>query len=617
MNDEDILDKYGLLAKSGSPKKAVTESDELLLKHGLIPVEETSASKDGEPKWWQGLNKDNSYEGVAKRFGIGIVRGAKDVLDTAAHGLGSGISYIADKALPEDTAKAIRQSVEQTKAEDLTGRNEFNKEYSNSSAVDIGRTTGQIAATLPVMPSSAMTGIAAASKALPTITATGAKVAAPLVNRLVSAAGQGALGGAVVGGATSSANDKSLSENIGEGALTGGLAGPLLPVASSVGKGMSSKLLGEISPERAALAKKAQQYGIDLDASQVSESPIFKKYNQVSGWLPFSGAQKASDQQIGQFTKAVSNTFGENTENITAKALKQARSRIGNDYETVGKNTTISADNAYVKDLAKIYKQSELMLNDQQMKIFQNHLEELANKFDKGNMGGDVWQHFRRSGEPLSKAINNNAGTDLGDALKGLKIATDQVFKRSAPPDMFPLLQQADRQYANMKTIEKLALNDPEGNVSPLKLMSKVVNSGAKLQGGPLSELADIGKSFFPKPADSGTPLGEAVLEKLGPMAGAPLSAAAAGAHALASGGFILPTLEGIAGLAANRGIREAVNSDTVKNAIIRKAQGNTYGFIDKASEKAIPYSSQLLKKKNEEDRLYVGRSKLPVALTE
>ncbi len=612
MNDEDILDKYGLLTKSNAPKKAVTEADELLSKHGLIPVEEV-AKDNSNKKWWQGLNSDNSYEGVAKRFGIGIVRGAKDVLDTAAHGLGNAASYVADKTLPEETAKAVKQSVEQTKAEDLAGRNQFDKEYSGSTAVDVGRPVGQIAATLPVMPSAAMTGIATAAKALPTVATTGAKVAAPLVNRLVSAAGQGALGGAVVGGATSSANDKSLAENVGEGALTGGLTGPLLPVASSVGKGIGSKLLGEISPERAALAKKAEKYGIDLDASQVSESPIFKKYNQVSGWLPFSGAQKASDKQIGQFTKAVSNTFGENTENITPNALKAARQRIGNDYETVGKNTTITADNQYTKDLAKVYHQADLMLNDQQMKIFQNHLNELANKFNQGNMQGDVWQHFRRSGEPLSKAINNNAGTDLGDALKALKVATDQVFKRSAPPDMFPLLQQADRQYANMKTIEKLALNDPEGNVSPLKLMSKVVNSGAKLQGGPLSELADIGKSFFPKPADSGTPLGEAVLEKLGPMAGAPISALAAGAHALASGGFVLPSLEAGAGLAVNRGIREAANSDAVKNAIIRKAQGNTYGFIDKASEKAIPYSSELLKKKNE-DRLYVGRSKLPVA---
>lgn len=611
MNDEDLLNQYGLLPQSETPKKAVTESDELLSKYGLTPDQNSISTDNNGQKWWQNLNNDNSYEGVAKRFGIGLVRGAKDVLDTTAHGLGNVASYVANKTLPEDIANKVSQSVEQTKAEDVAARNEFNREYPNSTAVDIGRAGGQIAATLPVMPGSAMTGIAKAANALPTISATGAKVAAPLINRLAASVGQGALGGAIVGGATSSANDKPVAENVGEGALTGALAGPLIPVATSVGKGIGGTLLGVISPEKAELARKAAQYGIDLSTSQVSDSPILKKYNQVSGWLPFSGAQKASDQQIGQFTKALSNTFGENTANITPKVLQQARKTLGNDYETVGKSTTVNADNQLVQDFSKVYQQADLMLNDQQFKIFQNHLYNIASKFDNGQMPGDVWQHIRRSGEPLSKAINNNAGTDLGDALKGLKVAGDQAFKRSAPPFMQGLLQDTDRKYANMKTIEKLALNDPEGQVSPLKLMSKVVNSGAKLRGGQLSDLADIGRAFFPQPSDSGTPLGEMVGEKLGKAMATPISAAATGAHALASGGFILPTAETAAGLALNRATRSAINSGAVRDAILRKAEGNTYGFLDRTGEKAIPYSSQLLKKKDN-GRLYVSR--LPIA---
>lgn len=615
MDDNDLLDKYGLLPQSNAPKKAVTENDEILSKYGLLPTEDVQASTDSNaPKWWQGLNSDNSYEGVAKRFGIGLVRGAKDVLDTGAHGLANATSYVANKILPQDIANKISQSAEQTKAEDLAARNEYGKEYDNSTAANIGRTVGQVAATIPVMPSGAMGAIAKASNALPIVTQAGAKVAAPLINRLVAAAGQGALGGAITGATSSSANDKSLAENVGEGALTGGLAGPTLPIAASVGKGITSSLLSSISPERAALAQKAAANGIDLDASQVSESPIFKKFNQVSGWLPFSGAQKVSDKQIGQFTKGVSNTFGEDTTNITPQVLRDARKRIGDDYETVGKNTTINSDPQYIQDLSKVYHQANLMLSPDQFKIFSKNLTGILDRFNNLTLPGEVWQHIRRSNEPLTKAINNNKNTDLGDALKGLKVATDQVFKRSAPQDMYPLLQQADRQYANMKTIEKLALNDPEGRVSPLRLMSKVVANGDKLKGGKLSELADIGRAFFPQPADSGTPLGEMVADKIGKSMATPVSALATGAHALASGGLILPTVESVGGLALNRAVRSAVNSNVVKDAIINKAQGNTYGFIDKAAENATPYSSMAIKKKEPVRVIINGSSRLPVA---
>ena len=604
MNDEDVLDKYGLLPKSEAPKKAVTESDEILNKYGLVPHEEVPVSDN--KKWWQGLNADTSYEGVAKRFGIGIARGAKDVLDTGAHGLANATSYVADKVLPESIASKIRQSAESTKAEDIIGRNEFDKEYSDSTSANIGRVGGQIAATLPIMPSGAMTGIASAAKALPTINAAGVKVAAPLVNRLVAASGQGALGGAIVGGATSSTNDKSVAENVGEGALTGAIAGPALTAATGVGKGISKTLLNSISPERAALAQKAAQHGIDLDASQVSESPLFKKYNQVSGWLPFSGAQKASDKQIGQFTKAVSNTFGEDTESITPKVIQSAKKRIGNDYDTVAANTKITADNQLVQDLSKVYHQADLMLTPDQFKVFQKQLLNVAGKFSNGEMPGEVWQGLRKTTEPLSTIANSNKNTTLGQSVKALKVAVDSAFNRSAPPDMQSLLGQANTQYRALKTVEKLANSSDEGQVSPLRLMQKVVANpfGGKLASGKLGELADIGKAFFPTPADSGTPLGEIVANKVGHGIAAPVTALATGAHALASGGFILPTIEGAGGLVLNRALRSAANSDVVKNAIIKKGLGSNYGFLDQAAEKATPYSSLLLKKRDDSNRL-------------
>lgn len=619
MNDEDLLDKYGLLTQSNAPKKAVTETDELLSKYGLSPKDIQEPKQMANPEWWKGKAADSSYEGVAKKFGIGMARGAKDVLDTAAHGLGEGVATIAEKVLPTNVSAPIRASVEQMKSSDLTGRNEFNKEYPSNEGIlptstDVGRFAGQVAATAPVMPARAFQGIAAASKALPTTLATGGQVAAPIANRLVSAVGQGALGGAVFNAATSSTNDKSLAENVGEGALTGGLAGPLAVGATSAGKNLASRVVGKISPERAELARKAADHGIDLEAGQVSSSPLWKKFNQVTGWVPLSGAQAASDKQMGQFTKAVSRTMGQDSANITPDVIKAAKTDLGHNYETVARNTEIRGDSRLAHDFAKVVQNANQVISDpHQLATFHNQLNNILNKFENGKMTGEQWQAMRKTTEPLSTIANANKNTTLGQSVKGLIVSMDAAFNRSAPQDMQALLQKTNSQYKSMKTVEKLANSDAEGQVSPMKLMSKIVNSpyGGKSGAGQLGDLADIGRAFFPKPADSGTPLGEAILDKIGPSIVSPSTAVAGGVGALVGGLPIIHGAEALAGAVANRYVRKGINSATVRNAIINSAQGANYGKLDRAVEKTVPYSSNLL-----ENRDHKEKFKLPVALS-
>ncbi len=619
MNDEDLLGKYGLLVQSEAPKKAKTETDELLAKYGL--TDEPTPTKSKDDAWWKNQNIDPSYEGIAKRLGVGFVRGAKDVLDSGAHGLANAASYVADKVLPKDLADKIKASATDTLSADRTARDEFNSQYPASdslipNATDVGRFAGQAAATAPLMPTSAMKGIAAASNALPTVLATGGKAAAPIANRLVAAAGQGGLGGAIMGAGTASTNDKSLAENVGENALAGSLAGPALTAGASLAKNVAGRAVGRISPERAELARKAADHDISLEAGQVSTSPTFKKFNQVSGWLPFSGAKSASEKQINQFNKAVARTFGEDTANITPQVLQKAKQRIGSDYDTVAANTTVKVDNQLINNFAKTYQDAESALDDNQFKIFKKQLELLASKFQQGNgeMGGDAWQSFRHINSPLSR-VAGGKDSDLGYFVKNLKVAMDGAFNRSAPDDMQALLKNANSQYKSMKTVEKLANSDSEGQVSPLKLMQKVVTApGGKEGAGKLGELADIGRAFFPQPADSGTPLGEAILSKVGGLASHPISGLGTAAASIASGAPLMSVAEGGLGLAANAGLRRAINSRAVTNSMLNSAEGANYGAIDSAVQKAIPYTGPNLGPLQEKRE---RRTKLPVALTD
>jgi hypothetical protein len=619
MNDDDLLDSYGLLVNSKVPKQAQTQDDEILSEYGLDSKSILPPPIDKNSEWWKDKH-NNDYGSIAKRFGVSFVRGAKDILDTGAHGLANVSSFVADKMLPKNLADQIKTSADTTIKNDAIARDEFNKEYPSSEGIipnvsDVGRFAGQAVATAPLMPARLMAGIGAASNALPTTLASGAKVAAPLANRLVAATGQGGLGGAVFGGATSSANDSSTAENVGSGLLGGALAGPVLTAGASLARNVGGKLVGSISPERAELARKAADHGISLDAGQVSTSPTFKKFNQVSGWAPFSGAQPAAEKQIAQFNTAVSRTFGEDSANITPTVIQKAKTRIGGDYDTVAANTTIKADDPLINNFSKIYDSAKIALDDNQFKTFEKQLELIGSKFRQGDgdMAGPAWQAFRHIDSPLSRVASRP--DDLGFYVKSLKVAMDGAFNRSAPEDMQSMLKTANRQYKSMKTIEKLANADSENQVSPMKLMQKVVNSpGGKSQSGPLGDLADIGRAFFPTPSNSGTPVGDFMVRNLAPLATHPISALGGAAGALASGLPLLSVAEGGLGLAANAGLRRAINSRAVTNSMINSAEGSNSGTIDRAVEKMIPYTGPNLGPLRDERQ---NRPRLPVALTE
>lgn len=558
-----------------------------------------------EQSFWQGLANDPTLLGSSKRLGVGILRGAKDVLDTGAEGLAKGTSYIASKVLPTSLSAPIQQSADELTASDKTARESFNKEYPSSegiipNATEVGRVGGQIAATLPVMPMRAIGAINSATGALPTILATGQKVAAPLINRLGAAAGTGALGGAVLGAATSSINDKSLAENVGEGAITGAIGGPLVAGAAQAGKSLAGKVVGKISPTRSALAERAESLGINLKATQVSDSPTVKKYDQISGMLPFSGAQGITNNQIGQFTRAVSKTFGKDVEEITPQVISQARRDIGNGMSTIYQGATVRADARLQNDLTNLIREVHTNLPENEKGPIFNNIRNIAAKVNaSGEIDGPAYDALVKYNGTLSK-LQKSSNPNIKNAANEIRSALEGALDRSIGPTQKAELTNLRRQYKSAMTVKDLVEGDPEGKVNPLKLMRKVSQApGGKVGSGELGELADIGREFFINPADSGTPLGSYILNNIAPAIHNPISAAAAAGGALMKGAAFADLGLGAAGLATNRLTREAVNSKTVKDAIIRAGKGSTYGKTNALSQTIEPYSSVLIENKN------------------
>jgi hypothetical protein len=192
-----------------------------------------------------------------------FVRGISDVLDTGMHGLGAVHEYIADKFLPADYAKSVRDENAELNAADLKKRQEYEQTNPNAQGMDIGRLTGQVVGSAPLAPVKAIQLWKGVVGALPTVTSAGAKVAAPLINRLAGFVGEGAAGGATYGAATASASDKSTVENIGQGLITGAIAGPVIHAAGEAALGTVPAL--QAMWARVSASKIAQEAGLDAN----------------------------------------------------------------------------------------------------------------------------------------------------------------------------------------------------------------------------------------------------------------------------------------------------------------------------------------------------------------
>lgn len=189
----------------------------------------TGATKTALPQgeWWQGQS-DPSIVGTAARTGIGVVRGAKDVFDTLAHGVAQGTSgaadFLASKGLlPQSAADTVRSSAENAIATDRAGLQQFKNEYGNSTAATVGRVGGNVAATAPLM------SLGASAAGLTN---------APIVgNRILDLMFKSGVAGGTANALTASATDTPFPQHVGEGAVIGAALGPVAPV---IAKGLSA-----------------------------------------------------------------------------------------------------------------------------------------------------------------------------------------------------------------------------------------------------------------------------------------------------------------------------------------------------------------------------------------
>ncbi len=283
------------------------------------------------------------------------------------------------------------------------------------------------------------------------------------------------------------------------------------------------------------------------------------------------------DQRVG-FNRAVAKTFGEDAERITPDVMAGAKKRIGSEFDTIEKNTTVKFDHTLGTKLGTVLRDATSVLEPDQIAPIAKRVTEISNLAKAGEFDGKTFNNMLKKDAPLSR-LQKSTDPNVQYYAGQIRTALQDALERSATPEMAQRYNLARYQYRNMKTIQPLAEKAATGDVSPLLLLNEVRKANPNFaygSGGDLADIARIGQRFMRQPPDSGTPLGTKVLNLFTHTAPA-LAGAALGGGAAYNGGFD-PTTDiglGVGGLLATvamaRGAgRVMLNPQMIENTLTR-----------------------------------------------
>lgn len=509
----------------------------------------------GADDWWKSapLADAAPKPGTAQSFGAGVLRGAKDVIDTGAQLLATGFDKIAGT-----------QEGQRVGAMNAAGKKEFDATYGkDNTAASVGRVGGQIAATLPVG-GALGAGVKAAgvAGALP-------KAAVPLGEAIASGglSAQGAnmatraAGGAIAGGATAGLVDP-------DQAVTGAAIGAAFPVAiRGAAQGMQrvgQAIRGpEVAPATRQAAAAGQKEGYVVPPTQVEPTLGNRLMEGMAGKL--TTAQNASARNQPITNRLAMKAIG--ADELTPEALAAVRARANAAYDALGQAGTFTADLPFRAQLAKLGSGSKQMQADFP-ELMRSDVDGLLQSFAgkegfNAQSGIEAIKRLRADARANKLARDNPDRQALGSVQNkisgALEDLIDRNLKRSGNDQLLNDYRNARQTLAKVYDVEA-ALNPMTGTVDAAKL-AQILKKGRPLSGE-LKQAAEFA-SAFPKAVQ--TP------ERMGSLPQtSPLDWTAALGIGAATGGSPLAA----AGLVARPLARAATLSGPVQRSIVRAPAG-------------------------------------------
>lgn len=379
-----------------------------------------------------------------------------------------------------------------------------------------------------------------------------------------------ALGGAAVGGATAGLVNP---EDAGTGALIGGALPLAAQGAGKVGGAIRRSITGGgASPEVAALAQRAQELGINVPADRLTNSRPMNALASSLNYVPFSGRAATEDAMNSQLNRALSQTFGQDSSNVT-KALRDAQPKLGGEFDRVLRNNTVRVDQQFMQELAESANRASRELGSDGASIIGKQVDDILSKAATGEIDGQAAYNIKKT---LDRIGNRNTPEAFyaGDLKKSLMGA----LNRSLGPDEAAAFAKTRQQYGAMLDLEKLARNGAEGEVSVARLANMRGINNPQMQ-----ELADIAAQFV-KPREGA----HGAMQRVVLGTGATL--AGLGGGGLLGGGI------GLAGAAgAGRAMNGLLNSNAARNFVLQPqmiGEAAPMGLLTDALRRAAPLAA-------------------------
>lgn len=348
-------------------------------------------------------------------------------------------------------------------------------------------------------------------------------------------------GGAITGAATAGSINPS---DAGTGAVIGGAIPAVAKAAGEAGK----VILGKVSPEVSALYQKAKSLGIDIPSDRIANSKPLNAMAASLNYVPLSGRAAKEKSILSQFNRAISRTFGQDSDNVTM-ALRKAGNELGGQFDDVLSKTTVKVDSQFIDDLAQ-HEQTVLNeLDPLQARVIQNQINAIINKSRNGLIDGQAAYNIKKTLDRIG-----NRGSNEAYYAREVKKSLMGALNRSLPADEAQAFTTLRQQYGNMLDLEGLAQNGAEGGISVGRLANMKGINNPEMQ-----DLADIAAQFL---VAREAPHGAAQRVTLG-MMGLGASGAAPAA---------LPFIAG--GMAAGRSANMALNSQWMKNMVLTQKPG-------------------------------------------
>ena len=396
----------------------------------------------------------------------------------------------------------------------------------------------------------------------PGVAASGTRLAgAVLPTTFRGAAAQGA----ALGTLQPVASDESRMANAGMGAVAG-IGGK---AAGDALGAMGSRAAAAIDPVKRASARVAQRAGIPLHASQVSDSIPAKTAASMGKYFPFSGARGAAQRQQAAFNRAVSKTFGADSEQLTDDVIQNARQKIGQEFDAIYARNDVPIDPNTVRRLVALETSLNRRLTTDEAKVLSGQLDDILQEAaGTGSMTGQKYQALR------TQIMKAESPDRIGFAVKELRQELDNIAAQAVGPQDAAALKVARGQWANLKTTEGILkqVAGAGGDVRPSAIWPAIRKGSTK----EMRELGRLGQVLLKDPIpDSGT-AGRNVL--VGLMTGGGMAGGVGALGPMA------------AGAAAGATVGRVANSNALANMMLRPNVGATRKMAGNALNRlAIP----------------------------